>query len=402
MHVVSCAPPAARAGEGNRTPITSLEGWGSTVELHPHASRSGLASVAVGARGFEPPTPCSQSRCATRLRHAPPRPELSIAGRDESLNYGRRRHGLYLLVEEAASEGGKLFRVGAADVGGLALVVDVPRAAETVPARKDAAHLQGGLTRGGDKAHLRTQDAVYGSGDQGVVGTAEHDGVDATLHDGLEITSRHPFELGTVDDAAFDHGHELGAGLLVDLDPRIEGVHGAPVRATRRRQGSREYADAPVTRLLHRRPRPGLDDTNNRHLEGSLRGPEGRSRRRVASDHDQLHVHADEVVDDLEGEPPYLGEVTYPVRHPSRIPEVHGVLVGQTVLDLREHRQPADTRIEHSDWPWITHGTGLYPASASPSQQAACGSLSARCALRACFQPIRRRPYLAAHENRCG
>ena len=28
-------------------------------------------SVMVGARGFEPPTPCSQSRCAARLRHAP-------------------------------------------------------------------------------------------------------------------------------------------------------------------------------------------------------------------------------------------------------------------------------------------------------------------------------------------
>ena len=25
----------------------------------------------VGARGFEPPTPCSQSRCATGLRHTP-------------------------------------------------------------------------------------------------------------------------------------------------------------------------------------------------------------------------------------------------------------------------------------------------------------------------------------------
>ena len=25
----------------------------------------------VGARGFEPPTPCTQNRCATRLRHAP-------------------------------------------------------------------------------------------------------------------------------------------------------------------------------------------------------------------------------------------------------------------------------------------------------------------------------------------
>src|SRR5690606_34110738 len=27
----------------------------------------------VGAEGFEPPTPCSQSRCATRLRYAPTR-----------------------------------------------------------------------------------------------------------------------------------------------------------------------------------------------------------------------------------------------------------------------------------------------------------------------------------------
>jgi hypothetical protein len=25
----------------------------------------------VGARGFEPPTPCAQGRCATRLRYAP-------------------------------------------------------------------------------------------------------------------------------------------------------------------------------------------------------------------------------------------------------------------------------------------------------------------------------------------
>ena len=28
--------------------------------------------ILVGARGFEPPTPCSQSRCATRLRYTPP------------------------------------------------------------------------------------------------------------------------------------------------------------------------------------------------------------------------------------------------------------------------------------------------------------------------------------------
>ena len=28
------------AGEGNRTLVTSLEGWRSTIELHPHIGRS--------------------------------------------------------------------------------------------------------------------------------------------------------------------------------------------------------------------------------------------------------------------------------------------------------------------------------------------------------------------------
>src|SRR5665213_2021701 len=31
----------------------------------------------VGARGFEPPTPCTPCKCATRLRHAPTGPTLS-------------------------------------------------------------------------------------------------------------------------------------------------------------------------------------------------------------------------------------------------------------------------------------------------------------------------------------
>ena len=52
------------AGEGNRTLATSLEGWGSTIELHPHKKM-------VGAAGFEPATPWSQARCATKLRYAP-------------------------------------------------------------------------------------------------------------------------------------------------------------------------------------------------------------------------------------------------------------------------------------------------------------------------------------------
>ena len=29
----------AGAGDGNRTHVTSLEGWSSTIELHPHVER---------------------------------------------------------------------------------------------------------------------------------------------------------------------------------------------------------------------------------------------------------------------------------------------------------------------------------------------------------------------------
>ena len=51
------------AGDGNRTRVISLEGWGSTIELRPQDM--------VGTTGFEPATSCSQSRRATKLRHIP-------------------------------------------------------------------------------------------------------------------------------------------------------------------------------------------------------------------------------------------------------------------------------------------------------------------------------------------
>ena len=43
--------------------------------------------VLVGAEGFEPPTPCSQSRCATRLRYAPKKPNPNptfVGDRDDT------------------------------------------------------------------------------------------------------------------------------------------------------------------------------------------------------------------------------------------------------------------------------------------------------------------------------
>ena len=45
------------AGEGNRTLATSLEGWGSTTELHPHIGNFLLFCkiLLVEEGGFEPP-----------------------------------------------------------------------------------------------------------------------------------------------------------------------------------------------------------------------------------------------------------------------------------------------------------------------------------------------------------
>ena len=50
-------PCQARAGDGNRTHTTSLEGWSSTIELHPQrlsAQQPGGFNSAVAGAGFEP------------------------------------------------------------------------------------------------------------------------------------------------------------------------------------------------------------------------------------------------------------------------------------------------------------------------------------------------------------
>ena len=57
--------------------IRSNESVGRRKALHGNArlqwpcGKDGDDREMVGARGFEPPTPCSRSRCATRLRYAP-------------------------------------------------------------------------------------------------------------------------------------------------------------------------------------------------------------------------------------------------------------------------------------------------------------------------------------------
>ena len=55
------------AGDGNRTHVSSLEGWCSTIELHPQ--------MPIGVTGFEPAASCSQSR---RSSQAEPHPVIAM------------------------------------------------------------------------------------------------------------------------------------------------------------------------------------------------------------------------------------------------------------------------------------------------------------------------------------
>ena len=57
-------------------PATPSSGGWCSIRPELHAQRM-VAGSMVGARGFEPPTACSQSRCATGLRYAPPPSALS-------------------------------------------------------------------------------------------------------------------------------------------------------------------------------------------------------------------------------------------------------------------------------------------------------------------------------------
>ena len=53
------------AGDGNRTHATSLEGWGSTIELHPHFSE-------ISGKGYHTtPAPAVSSQNYTKKRRTP-------------------------------------------------------------------------------------------------------------------------------------------------------------------------------------------------------------------------------------------------------------------------------------------------------------------------------------------
>ena len=63
------------AGDGNRTHVSSLEGWCSTIELHPQFAETVKVVYSIGVTGFEPAASWSQSR---RSSQAEPHPVNGI------------------------------------------------------------------------------------------------------------------------------------------------------------------------------------------------------------------------------------------------------------------------------------------------------------------------------------
>ena len=63
------------AGDGNRTHVSSLEGWCSTIELHPQFAETVKVVYSIGVTGFEPAASWSQTR---RSSQAEPHPANGI------------------------------------------------------------------------------------------------------------------------------------------------------------------------------------------------------------------------------------------------------------------------------------------------------------------------------------
>ena len=64
-----------KAGDGNRTHVSSLEGWCSTIELHPQFAETVKVVYSIGVTGFEPAASWSQTR---RSSQAEPHPVNGI------------------------------------------------------------------------------------------------------------------------------------------------------------------------------------------------------------------------------------------------------------------------------------------------------------------------------------
>src|SRR5204863_4262372 len=98
-------------------------------DLHPaRAAFAGRRDSLVGATGFEPATPCTPCKCATRLRHAPT-VRGSLAGKAAPRSTAQELQHVLELGADLTDDLLALARVGARLVAREALA----RAADRVP-----------------------------------------------------------------------------------------------------------------------------------------------------------------------------------------------------------------------------------------------------------------------------
>src|SRR3954452_5956503 len=120
--------PVPKAGGGNRTRVASLEGWSSTIELHPRRGHRVAASLLAEPVG-------------ERLELVRVQPDLAGLERSLDLTCEGERLGGLIMVEHGAERGDHRVPLVQLDVDGVeaALVVDVRIVGHAHPDRHRAA-----------------------------------------------------------------------------------------------------------------------------------------------------------------------------------------------------------------------------------------------------------------------
>jgi len=129
----------------------------------------------------------------------------------------------------------------------------------------------------------------------------------------------------------------------------VAGPAGAGVRAACDRRLGREQAHASVARRKRSGARLRLENTDDRHGEGTLEIGQSGGGRRVARDDDELDALQLEEAPDLEREAAYLLERTGAVGQPRVVAEIEHVLVREAHEHLVEDGEPTHAGVEHAD-----------------------------------------------------
>lgn len=199
-----------------------------------------------------------------------------------------------------------------------------------------------------DQRDIATHHMLNGTGEQRVVRAPQHQGVDALGQERLEIGAGLRLDLVTFYGAGFDEFNELRTRRCDDAQVRGRG-EGIFVGARPDRCTGADHADHPRARHRYRSTSSWLNHFNNGHLITLARIAQYCCGRRVAGDHDRLDTLGDQMVHDIEGKGPHLGERSWAVGPPQGVADIQNRFPRQTVKNRSHHRQTANATVENSD-----------------------------------------------------